>query len=205
MEYEDLNQAESWHLTDSVTPFRYREMIKAARISPRRILDVGVGSGIGGKVLRDHFPEVFLCGLDVVKSRTENLNSIYNQLVYGRATERFFDANSFDLVVAGELIEHIAPVEVENFISEIFRVLQPRGVFVFTTPNPNSVKLRLRRESVLGGSHLSQHFISSTKLRLQLQSFKILRVWGTGKTSRIIGRYFPKCFYGSYLVVAKKY
>lgn len=199
-----MNKSEEWHLTDSFTPIRYEHMIKALRIVPQSILDVGIGSGIGGKVLRSHFPNSFLCGLDAVKARTENHLSHYDQLFYGSAIETNFVANSFDLVVAGELLEHIAPVDVEKFIFEIYRILKPSGCFVFTTPNPNDLKLRIRKGSVLGGSHLSQHFIKATKLRLQMQSFQIRKVWGTGKTSRIIGRHFPKFLYGSYLMVAQK-
>ena len=44
-----------------------------------------------------------------------------------------FDAGSFDVVVAGEMLEHVrAPEEV---VAEVRRVLRPRGTFVGSVPN----------------------------------------------------------------------
>jgi 2-polyprenyl-3-methyl-5-hydroxy-6-metoxy-1,4-benzoquinol methylase len=204
MEYEDLNSVEEWHLTDSFTSNRYTQICRSIKFTPKKILDIGIGSGIGGKIMRLHFPSAEISGIDAVRERTRNLLHSYDRIFYGSILDKVFEPEFFDLVVAGELIEHIHISEVDNFLKEVFKILRPGGSFVFTTPNPNDIKLRLRRGSVLGGSHLSQHFIMSTRIRMQLASFRVVKVRGTGKTSKFIGTRFPKFIYGSYLLVAQK-
>ena len=204
MEYEKLNGVEDWHLTDSFSSSRYMQMCRSIEMQPTTILDIGIGSGIGGTILRREFPDAYILGLDAVQERAKKVASDYDGLFYGSALDNTFEENYFDLVVAGELIEHIYSSDVDNFLREVFRILKPSGIFIFTTPNPDDVKMKFRGGSVLGGSHLSQHFIKSTKVRLQLSSFRILKVRGTGKTSKFIGSRMPKFLYGSYLLVAQK-
>jgi SAM-dependent methyltransferase len=53
----------------------------------------------------------------------------------------FADAN-FDVVVAGELLEHLR--DPDCLVAEIRRVLRPRGTFVASVPNAYRLKGRLR-------------------------------------------------------------
>jgi 2-polyprenyl-3-methyl-5-hydroxy-6-metoxy-1,4-benzoquinol methylase len=53
-----------------------------------------------------------------------------------------FPDQSFDVAFAGEVIEHI--VDTTAFLSDIRRVLKPRGCVVLTTPNLASAENRLR-------------------------------------------------------------
>ncbi|MEP7356178.1 MAG: methyltransferase domain-containing protein, partial [Anaerolineales bacterium] len=50
-------------------------------------------------------------------------------------------AHSIDLVIAGEIIEHIA--HSRQFLAEICRVLVPGGSLLLSTPNIVSLKYRL--------------------------------------------------------------
>ena len=204
IDYESLNSAEGWHVTDLFTEERYRQMSKFAPAHLSSILDIGSGSGRGGIVLKAIFPAVAITGLDAVKQRTENSENVYTSLIYSSDKDMPFQNDNFDFIVAGEVLEHIAVKEVDYFLCEIFRILKPSGVFVLTTPNPNDIKLRIRRMSILGGSHISQHFPKATKIRMNFTGFRITKVRGTGKTSRYIGGRFPLFVYGSYLLVAKK-
>ncbi len=43
------------------------------------------------------------------------------------------DNNSFDIAIAGEIIEHLR--EPEQFVSEVHRILKPGGIFTGSTPN----------------------------------------------------------------------
>jgi SAM-dependent methyltransferase len=53
-----------------------------------------------------------------------------------------FGEGSFDVVVAGELLEHVrAP---DQLVEEVLRVLRPGGTFVGSTPNAYRLKNRLR-------------------------------------------------------------
>lgn len=44
-----------------------------------------------------------------------------------------FTSNSLDIVVAGEIIEHL--YDTGDFLEEIKRVLKPEGKLIITTPN----------------------------------------------------------------------
>lgn len=204
MSYEDRNRVEGWHLTDSFTPLRYSQMVRSFKTTPQSILDIGIGSGVGGSILRARFPKSTIIGLDAVEERTLSDLSQYDDVKYGLAAGSIFERESFDLIVAGELIEHIEPSEVDLFLREVFKILNPGGIFIFTTPNPSDVKSRIKKRSVLGGSHVSQHYIRETKIRLRMESFRVIKVEGTGNTSRFIGRKFPKFLYGSYMIYSSK-
>ena len=53
-----------------------------------------------------------------------------------------FDAASFDVAVAGELLEHLR--DPHRLVTEIRRVLKPGGTFVASVPNAFRLKGRLR-------------------------------------------------------------
>jgi 2-polyprenyl-3-methyl-5-hydroxy-6-metoxy-1,4-benzoquinol methylase len=202
--YEERNKVESWHLSDTFSAHRYKQMARAVKNDPKKILDIGVGSGVGGDVLRAKFPNSVIIGLEAVGDRLGNARASYNEIVHGLATDKIFEDGNFDLVVAGELIEHIETRDVNVFFQQVFSILRLGGLFIFTTPNPNDIKMRLQNRSVLGGSHVSQHFIRETRVRLRLESFRVKRIYGTGRTSLFLGKWFPKFLYGSYMVIAEK-
>ena len=53
-----------------------------------------------------------------------------------------FDGGTFDVVVAGELLEHLR--DPRRVVSEVLRVLRPDGTFVGSVPNAYRLKNRLR-------------------------------------------------------------
>ena len=179
-------------------------MMKVAPNSPKTVLDIGIGSGMGGKIVKKYFPETQLYGIEAVGSRARVNSDYYAEIRYGSILDSQYSNETFDLILAAELIEHINVSEIEDFLHEVFRLLKHDGVFILTTPNPNSIKMKMLGGSVLGRSHLSQHFIRETKQRLKLSSFRVKKCLGTGKASLYIGRKFPKIFYGSFMIVASK-
>ena len=59
------------------------------------------------------------------------------------ATDLKFDNNYFDIVIAKEIIEHLP--DAKKAIRETFRVLKPGGVLIVTSPNRDSLHLRVNR------------------------------------------------------------
>jgi len=53
-----------------------------------------------------------------------------------------FDHGTFDVVVAGELLEHLR--DPRRVVAEVLRVLRPGGTFVASVPNAYRLKNRLR-------------------------------------------------------------
>ena len=118
MGYEERNKVESWHLSDTFSTHRYKQMARAVKNDPKKILDIGVGSGVGGDVLRARFPNSVIIGLEAVGDRLGNARASYNEIVHGLATDKIFEDGNFDLVVAGELIEHIETGDVNVFFNK---------------------------------------------------------------------------------------
>lgn len=94
-----------------------------------RILDVGC-SGRDDE-LHDTINEKKVYGLDI-EIRQPKLRKIKAD-----AQEMPLKSNSFDTIVAGELVEHLPkPVK---FLEETKRVLKSGGIIIITTPNKNSL------------------------------------------------------------------
>lgn len=204
--YETLNTAQVVSETDSFTADRYRQFYKSFPKDARTVLDIGCNTGRGGQVLKQASASLTISGLDCVKDRLERLpKDTYTQTVYGLSTEIPVKDDSFDVVLAGEFIEHLYINDVDKTLGEIFRVLKVGGRLLLTTPNPQDYKKRMRRESVLGGAHVSQHFASALKQKLRMMGYSNVRVYGSGKVTRYLGYHFPLLnIYGSYLLSADK-
>lgn len=103
-----------------------------------KILDMGAGHGAFTKKLHemgfdvsacDLFPEIF--HYDQIECRKADITK-----------ELPYDDNTFDLVIAIEVSEHI--LDHERFFSEMSRVLKPSGRAFLSTPNILSLKSRIR-------------------------------------------------------------
>jgi SAM-dependent methyltransferase len=108
---------------------------------PGRLLDLGCGAGefsarvaaLGWRV----------CGLELIQAQAARARSLGLLAVAGEVSSGLpFLAGEFDLVFAGELIEHL--IDTDGFLAEIHRVLRGGGALVLTTPNLASFENRLR-------------------------------------------------------------
>lgn len=102
------------------------------------ILDVGAGQGALSKLLYE-------AGYTVSACEFNKDNFVYDRVEFKEANvaEHLpYDDNSFDIVVAAELIEHL--LDQTKFLSECNRVLKPGGSLVVSTPNILSLKSRLQ-------------------------------------------------------------
>lgn len=53
----------------------------------------------------------------------------------GRELDNHFDLGSIDEIYCGHLLEHLKPLEADNFISMCYRLLKPGGVLGIVTPD----------------------------------------------------------------------
>lgn len=107
--------------------------IKQAINSGRRVVDLGCGSGYMLADLGDQFDERI--GLDVSRRRLDDENKPVGWTFQEADLNASFPLKNecVDAVIANQVIEHI--VNPVNFVSEIYRILLPRGRCVITTPN----------------------------------------------------------------------
>ena len=112
---------------------RYQFALRLAR--SKRVLDAGCGAGYGAAALASEALQVL--GVDLAAEA-----AIYAHAHYRRPNLHFAQAScaalpvassSLDLVVAFEVIEHLA--DWREFLAEARRVLRPSGQLVVSTPN----------------------------------------------------------------------
>lgn len=108
-------------------------------ISPNlKILDVGAGHGAFTKKLYDLNYDISACDLFPENFRFDKIECKKVDI-----TQKFpYPDNTFDLIIAIEVSEHILDHEV--FFSELSRILKPDGQIYLSTPNILSLKSRIR-------------------------------------------------------------
>jgi len=91
-----------------------------------KILDVGCG---GGHKELTQYGDVY--GIDISKGSIANAQKIYKQALVHDLTKKFpFDDSFFDIVFCSEVIGHIDVKDKDFVLSQIQRVLKPKGYFI---------------------------------------------------------------------------
>lgn len=101
------------------------ELVRAQK--PRTVLEVGVGEGVVAERLK----------ADGAQVTTIDIAADLHPDVVGSVTALPFDANSFDLVLAAEILEHIQWKDVPQALAEITRVT--KNYAVISIPHPGWV------------------------------------------------------------------
>lgn len=118
------------HLIHEAAYYKAAEFAKG-----KKVLDLGCNTGYGSNILSQTAKNVI--GVDVSNQAVETAKKEFkNNIVSFQQIdgERLpFDNNEFDIIVSFQVIEHI--VDYSKYIGEIKRVLSPKGIVLFTTPN----------------------------------------------------------------------
>jgi len=124
------------------------------RVRPgERVLDLGCGEGAFTAALRDHGAHPV--GVDVVDEPLRRARARHPGLAF-QATPLegplVFDDGAFDVVWAGEVVEHV--VDVAGWLSEVRRVLPSGGRLLLTTPDhPPQLLRRLAEDPDAFAAH----------------------------------------------------
>jgi 2-polyprenyl-6-hydroxyphenyl methylase/3-demethylubiquinone-9 3-methyltransferase len=149
----------------------------------QRVLDVGCGEGVFSARLAAAGAEVL--GVDVaeepLRRARERHPGLQFELLDGEGEWTLADA-SFDVVWAGEVIEHVA--DTAAWLSEVRRVLRPHGTLLLTTPAHGALarlRLALSERAFAGhfdprGDHLRFYTRASLSRLLEDFGFEHVRV-----------------------------
>lgn len=96
-------------------------------------LDIGCGTGYGSAYLASNGAKMVIAGDKSSGALSLNLNDNHLEFQVLDATALPFADESFGLITAFEVIEHIA--QYEKLVYEAYRVLAKGGVLVLSTPN----------------------------------------------------------------------
>jgi len=109
------------------------------------LLDIGCGDGFFLNCLsRDLSEKCTLHGIDYSEFQLERAKKKLSEATFKHVNLEDgipYDDNSFDVIFAGELIEHL--FNPDTFVREVYRILKTNGIFVVSTPNINSWLSRL--------------------------------------------------------------
>ena len=206
-ELERINRAQVASEVDRFTEGRYRQFARRlGRGFAGQALDVGCNTGRGGRALLTAAPRVTLDGVEMLADRIERIPAgIYRKVFPGLLGDMPKDAGPYDVLLMGELIEHVPFAALDDLIEQSTRLLAGGGRLLLTTPNPHYALLRRRcGGSVLGGAHVSVHCPAVLKQYLEWKGLAVETVTGSGPKSGPLGGKFPMALYSQYLLVARK-
>jgi len=142
----------------------------------RRVLDLGCRYGA---LTRHYLDGNEVVGVDVDRDALAKVAALGVQAVWADVEEPLpFDDASFDVVVAGELLEHLR--HPQRLVRDVRRVLRPGGSFVGSIPNVYRLKNRLLflagREPDFATDPTHLHVYSERDLRTLLAGFEAVEV-----------------------------
>ncbi len=98
-----------------------------------RILDLGCGSGLCGKYIKENFPDCKIFGVDISAQMLKQAEQkgIYDDLIKSDIQDCFakFDS-SFNAVVSSDVFTYFGALD--QIFSAVYNALDSKGIFVFT-------------------------------------------------------------------------
>lgn len=156
------------------------------KLSPGLLLDVGCSDGEWAKYWIYRGWRAF--GVDVNSQNVEiaKKKGVQAAVLDLNKDNLPFDSNFFDLIFAGEIIEHL--IDTDGFLRELHRCLKPQGHLLLTTPNlasfENRIRILLGRYPVWfdyglhGSGHIRAYTPRVLKYQLRQNGFSIVKHTG---------------------------
>ena len=131
---------------------RLFERLQYIKLVPQRVLDIGSGTGHATQRLRERYPEAELIALDIAPGMLNYARqktgspSLFKRLLGKLPRQRYLCADAEALPLASECIDlalsnlALQWCDPERVAMEASRVLKPRGLFMFTTFGPDTLK-----------------------------------------------------------------
>ncbi|MBR8838674.1 MAG: methyltransferase domain-containing protein [Stigonema ocellatum SAG 48.90 = DSM 106950] len=121
-------------------------IVAAIKVQPRRILDLGCGTGSTTLMLKQAFPQAEVIGLDLSpymlvraehKAQSAGLDINWR---HGNAEQTGFPDTSFDLVTTSLLFHETPPTVSQAIVRESFRLLVAGGQVLVLDGNQNTLR-----------------------------------------------------------------
>lgn len=129
--------------------------------SEAKILDLGCDDGIWTKRIAQKVGTKEIYGIEIVEDKIKLCEKKGVKAEGGDLNKKFpFENEEFDIVHANQVIEHIS--DLDNFLSETFRILKKGGYIIISTENASSWHNIFA--SIMGWQIFSLTNISSKKM-----------------------------------------
>ena len=138
---------------------RLMERLDYVRLQPRRVLDLGAGTGMFTRALMKRYRKADVVALDIARPMLQRVKQRAGWLrkpgcVCGDSESLPFVDDSFDLIFSNLMLQWCTDLQA-TFV-ELRRVLSPGGLLMFTTFGPDTLmELRASWEAVDGYTHIN--------------------------------------------------
>jgi len=138
---------------------RLMERLDYIRLQPRRVLDLGAGTGAFTRALMKRYRKADVVALDIAQPMLQRVKQRAGWLrkpgcVCGDTESLPFSDDSFDFIFSNLMLQWCTDLEA-TFV-ELRRVLSPGGLLMFTTFGPDTLmELRASWEAVDGYTHVN--------------------------------------------------
>ena len=165
-------------------------LVNAVNVKPRRILDLGCGTGSTTIMLKQAFPDAEVIGMDLSpymllrsfhKSESAGLNIEWQQ---GNAENTNFPDASFDLVTASLLFHETPSSTTQAILHECFRLLVPGGQVLILDGNQKTLRQMEWLSNIFEEPYIHEYAADSTDAKMGAAGFAMVRteeVWFTSQ------------------------
>lgn len=170
-----------------------QSVIDAIAGQPRRILDLGCGTGSTTLMLKQAFPDAEVIGLDLspymlimadYKAKQAELNI---QWQHGNAQNTKFSDASFDIVTASLLFHETPPSVSISILSEAFRLLVPGGQVIIFDGNQKTLRHTDWLTEIFEEPYIKEYASGSVDAWMGAARFEAVQteeVWWTNQVTR---------------------
>ena len=165
-------------------------LVDGVNVKPRRILDLGCGTGSTTIMLKQAFPNAEVIGMDLSpymllrsfhKSQSAGLNIEWQQ---GNAENTHFPDASFDLVTASLLFHETPSSTTQAILHECFRLLVPGGQVLILDGNQKILRQMEWLSNIFEEPYIHEYAADSTDAKMGAAGFAMVRteeVWFTSQ------------------------
>ena len=142
-------------------------ILKELKLSNKKILDLGCGSGRYTKLLLNKEAKVW--AIDPSEKMLEIAQRENKEVIFkkGTASKIPFKTNFFDIVISSLVIDHIKYID--KAFREVNRILKNNGIFIFSRNNPITEIV----EKCEGNSYIFNNYFKEGKRKKYFPNFKV--------------------------------
>lgn len=132
-----FEKEQSFDTQDQMTRDKIKKIVSLLPKNAHQILDIGFGQGYFEEVVVKKRKDINITGIDISSSAVRRANRKFKgKYIQGdlRKIKKNFTKDSFDVILAIEVIEHISPKNIFNFFFDANYLLKPNGRLIISTP-----------------------------------------------------------------------